>query len=627
MRVHVIDAKNVLAQLAVLSDDQLIKDTQLPVALLCQPETLIRLLELEDIYVQFAAYRLVKAILLNRSCVFAIAAVTATTDNTSQLPLLLRNNRQQVIRTLVQKLARVDQACSGTGRAILELLHGLLKDYRHLVRNLDIQENGDDSDDEDNPSASEAEMETKTQEAVSQHVALTVVQELMACPEFWDAAVLDMILGIRETQYAALVLMIDLEKARVFGAVGLEHGLWESAIFCHRRIVRCMDRWMVGDKVGLLPLKKHLELICISMKPSSPSPHPTGSQLQQLEQSEQDIRRPIEILVALSPLLLDTLRAFREHDSDLDDFSAGRTTFILPNDPNVFLSRNPEALRQLGQICLTAALSILDSIELSDSRDHDNRDDCDVNRDYREQIVALTSKCLIPFLEEWLGNRTLSLLLTVYGEDDAGVSWLLKTMSRIYRRILHLQSSSSSSSFSRLPPSLALSPPSTPPAMLPVSTTSIGPLLDKIQRLVETHVHPLEALFRFLETVGFDYQTVLDLLLTLDDHESGGMLAAVMAILRSFTEDISDQSRIVGRWRQEIQDQAQQQQQQEDEQEHEQRLEQLNNVDDCLAQLSHQIRCLYKNNLFPYNPTPLLHVLDLTQDILSTVLDQFIDNM
>ncbi|KAG0261581.1 hypothetical protein BGZ95_004200, partial [Linnemannia exigua] len=594
----VIDAKDVITQLAVLSDDQLIKDTQLHVALLYQPGTLIRLLELEDLYVQFSAYRLVKAILLNHN---GLCATISATDGNSQLPPLLCNNRQLVIRMLVQKLVNIHQSCSGTGRAILELFHGLLKDHRHLVRNLGYHDNNDTDDSN--------EEEEATVAALSQHIALTVIQELMTCPEFWDEAALNKILYYREMQYAVLVLMIDIEKARVFGAAGAGDGFWKSVMSCHNNIVQCMDKWMAKDRIGLLPPKKHLELICISMKPSSPSQQQSHERFV-----GQDMRRALEVLIALSPLLLDTLQKFQEQDPDLEDFSAGRTTFIVLDNPNASLLNNPEAVRQLGQICLTAVLTILDNLDLSDKGDEIGDD----IRNDRKQIIELTSSYLIPFLEEWLGDRTLSLLLTVYGEDDAGVSWLLRTMSRIYRSLLTLKSSS------HHPSSLVHTTPSTSTTTTPtIPRSSAVLLLDKVQGLLEKHAHPVESLILFLETVGFDYQTILDLLLTLDDHESGGMLAAVMSILRSFTEDTVDQKRIVERWRQEIiQDQQlqplQQEQAQEDQEEH--RLELLSNVHHCLAQLSHQIRRLYKNNLFPYNPKPLLHVLDRTQDILSTLV-------
>ncbi|KAF9142741.1 hypothetical protein BGX30_002277 [Mortierella sp. GBA39] len=570
--LEVVDStEDVIAQLAVLSDDQLVNDTQLHLAFLHQPDTLIRLLELKDLYVQFAAYRLAKAILLNHD-IYTFDR-TLTSQSQSQR---LQDNRQRVIRTLVQKLINIDdRGCSGTARAILELFHELLKDHRHLVRN--PEHHGTDIDDKNDDNSSSSSVDAGTA-AISQHVAVTIVEEL-ATSEFWEATVLDRILGLREMQYPALVLFIDLEKARVPMDVvtGVSDEFESSVITCHCNLIRYLDKWMSSDRIGSLPLKKHLELICISMKPSSlPSQNSSGQQ-RRLERSvdrETDMKRPLEVLTALSPIVQDVLWAFRNLDPELDEFSSGKTTFILSGDnlardstpttvssnarTKAFIS-NPEAVRQLGRICLTATLSILDTF----SSPSTSTINSNVISDYYGKIMELTDKYLTPFLEEWVGERTLPLLLTVYGEDDA-------------------------------------------------------------------------------ETIGFDYQTLLDLLLTLDDpHESGGMLAAVMAILRSFTEDSSDQERVLRRWRLEILDDQQVQLRQLEQhasdsesdtdiagddnhqlqQPHpETRLGLLDNVHHCLDQLSHQIQRLFKNNLFPYNPRPLLHVLEVTQDILSAVL-------
>ncbi|KAG0286337.1 hypothetical protein BGZ96_009536 [Linnemannia gamsii] len=633
--LEVINANddNVLVQLSVLSDDRLINDTHLHLALLNQPDTLIRLLELEDLYVQFAAYKLAKAIFLNTN-------IYSFNNATSQLSSL-QNNCQQIIRILVQKLVHVDQDCSGTGRAILELFHGLLKDHRNLVRNLDQQDHDGDQLSSSSSLAEEEEEKARAVVVISRHAAVAIVQELRRS-EFWEATVLDRILSFREMQYAALVLFIDLQKARVsvVDVNGVSDEFRDSVMVCHKNFVRYMDKWMSSNRIGFLQLKKYLELICISMKPSlyiSPGHHRQQSEVGSVDDREDDNRRPLEVLTALSPIIQDVLQAFRELDPELDEFSSGRTTFILPDNRNIpvhdytptetsattrtrtkaFLS-NPEAVRQLGRISLTATLSILDTLASTSSSD---LSDGNSDSNYYNQIMELTSNHLIPFLEEWVGERTLPLLLTVYGEDDAGVSWLLKTMSRIYRRILD-----------------SLPPPSSHHHHHQQQQQQV----DKIHNLLlESHVHPLEALFYFLETIGFDYQTLLDLLLTLDDpNESGGMLAAVMAILRSFTEDASDQARLLQRWRQEILDDQQLQPQQlqqshdlhgedsdtnsdynEIQQQQQPRLEVLSNVYDCLNQLSIQILRLYKSNLFPYNPRPLLHVLELTKDILSTVLN------
>ncbi|KAF9095214.1 hypothetical protein BGX27_001305 [Mortierella sp. AM989] len=160
------------------------------------------------------------------------------------------------------------------------------------------------------------------------------------------------------------------------------------------------------------------------------------------------------------------------------------------------------------------------------------------------------------------------------------------------------------------------------------------------------YAHPLEALFKFLETIGYDYQTLLDLLLTPDDQQSGGMLAAVMAILRSFTEQKSNQHDLTERWKQEMAA--------EDEMERKEAVLQdfsedllanagirpngdddfhinnnesslstranLLNVEFCISQLVCRIRRLHDKGLFPYNPRALLVVLDRTRDILIPVI-------
>ncbi|KAG0213618.1 hypothetical protein BGX33_002824 [Mortierella sp. NVP41] len=600
--LEALKANDVNAQLAVFSDDQLIKDTELHRALLYQPDALMRLLELEDVYVQFAVYRLVKAILLNNE-----TAVTTTTDTVSDSMQLL-HQRRQVVQTLVQKLVSIDQNCSGTGRAILELFHGLLKDHRHLVRNLNDQEDVED----DRPTSSSSSSSSESKEvAGSQHAAVAIVQELSSSPEFWRLT-MDRFLGFQEMQHAVVVLMIDIEKARLVTGCGRD--FYNAVISCHKELIAYMDKLMTADRIGSLPLKKHLELICLTMKPPSPPPHhPTGQQQQDIGYMKQEsgVKRPLEIFTALSPIVLDTLKAFRELDPDLVHFSTGRTTFILSDSPvhNVndnpkrataprisSLLANPEAVRQLGRICLTAVLSILDNLTIFDG-----------------QIMELTRDYLVPFIQEWIGDQTLQSLLTIYGEDDAGVSWLLKTMSQIHRRLLDLRSLQQSQNHNHHRDATVDHSTATHP-------------LDKVYTLLDQYVHPLEGLFLFLETVGYDYQTVLDLLLTLDDKETGGMLAAVMVVLRSFTEDSTDQDRLVQRWRQEIQQEQQQLSDSDSEDEDvstttstSRRLV-LFNVDHCLGQLTHQIRQLHKNNLFPYNPRPLLHVLDHTQDILFTVL-------
>ncbi|KAG0051756.1 hypothetical protein BGZ83_003320, partial [Gryganskiella cystojenkinii] len=44
------------------------------------------------------------------------------------------------------------------------------------------------------------------------------------------------------------------------------------------------------------------------------------------------------------------------------------------------------------------------------------------------------------FLFDWVGPKTIRSLLNIYGEDDADISWLLRTMSLIQQRLQELTS-------------------------------------------------------------------------------------------------------------------------------------------------------------------------------------------
>lgn len=192
-------------------------------------------MELEDLYVQFAAYKLAKAILLNSN-------IYSFNNATSQSPSF-QNNRQQIIRILVQKLVNTDQSRSGTGRAILELFHGLLKDHRNLVRSLDQQDHDGDQTSSLSSLTEEEEEKARVVVMISRHAAVTVVEEL-GKSELWEATVLDLVLGFREMQYAALVLFIDLQKARVsvVDVNGVSDEYRDSVMVCHKNLVRYIDK-------------------------------------------------------------------------------------------------------------------------------------------------------------------------------------------------------------------------------------------------------------------------------------------------------------------------------------------------------------------------------------------------
>lgn len=222
-----------------------------------------------------------------------------------------------------------------------------------------------------------------------------------------------------------------------------------------------------------------------------------------------------------------------------------------------------------------------------------------------EAIPALDT-----FLHEWVGPQTLQLVFQICGEDDSNVAWLLKTSVGIQQRFeawmafeqhrhteSHVQATTTTTT----------------------TTLSLENFVHRIYAHLHRHVHPVEALFTFLGSIGYDPQTVLDLLLTLDDH-TGGMLGALMAILRKLTEDPVDQQRLKTRW-QELKrrhaDEEDGDTDDDDDEEEEKEGYSLPYIEACLGQLASQIRALDQKSLFPYNPKPLLLVLHRTQELLA----------
>ncbi|KAG0326836.1 hypothetical protein BGZ99_008938 [Dissophora globulifera] len=403
------------------------------------------------------------------------------------------------------------------------------------------------------------------------------------------------------------------------------------------------------------------------------------------QQLARQLKLPIQILALLSPIMLQVFISFRDTDPDLEQLLKVGTTFILcraaeerPTGTNQTngshliqsLLTNTEAMRQLGRVMLTATLSILET--LGDLHDRQLYQDNPVSFDSEsESDLASLLKVLqdilpelISFIRTWVGPGTIKTLLTVFGEDDSGFSWLLTVMIRIQLQLDKLRSQHMVN--------LGLCPPnskndngvdtSSRPSTWRVlgGAFTYSEIIEDLYDHLHNHAHPLEMLFSFLETIGYDYQTFLDLLLTPDEkNESSGMLAAVMTVLRAFTERLPDQQRLLERWRQTIHG--------EDEDEDEGDIEagkmlrenrhedyaddeqdtddgtdidtdsdftrgnalplistraHLFNVDFCLSQLASRIRRLHQSNLFPYNPRPLLVVLDRTQNLLSVVVGE-----
>ncbi|KAF9573319.1 hypothetical protein EC968_008773 [Mortierella alpina] len=252
---------------------------------------------------------------------------------------------------------------------------------------------------------------------------------------------------------------------------------------------------------------------------------------------------------------------------------------------------NPEAVRQMGRVFITGGQAILEAL-LATVRDMTPK-----SRTLSSDMTNLLQHTL-RFVRSWIGPRSLQLLLLMYGEDDAGICWLLKAMSTVQHQLEEL-----------------------------LTVLAPNPLVDGLYEHLFEFVHPLEALFLFLESIGYDDQTLIDMLITIDDHDTGGMLAAMMAILRSLTEQGPDQlQRLVQRWRRELELEMAQGngngQDDEDGSESLTRMSLLCHTQRCLAHLASQIRLLDKRGLFPYNPRTLLIVLDRTQAVLSSIISE-----
>ncbi|KAG0267351.1 hypothetical protein BG011_006768 [Mortierella polycephala] len=147
------------------------------------------LLDHRDEFVQFTVYRLVKEILVNADFL--------------EMNPSVHPQRQRLVQDLFQKLISTQQPIPGQKRTILELFHALMKLHRQRHRCLGTQ----------NDTTTPAIAMARSDWCGMDHVAAAIVREL-ATPTFW-ASTFKHILGAIDTQHAALVLLIDIEKARV----------------------------------------------------------------------------------------------------------------------------------------------------------------------------------------------------------------------------------------------------------------------------------------------------------------------------------------------------------------------------------------------------------------------------
>ena len=329
---------------------------------------------------------------------------------------------------------------------------------------------------------------------------------------------------------------------------------------------------------------------------------------------DEAFRQSVYIASSFSDTTLRLIATLHDSDPQLERFSTRGTTFIH-DDISVDSSMNgdvatltscPEAIRQLGRVYLTATGNAL-HILLKMVRCIDGHESIATH------VQPVTTK-LLSLVREWLGPSTPKIILTVYGEDDAGICWVLKILAQIQQQLVQLRLHGHPSALSFIDPGT----------------------FDELYQHLSSYVHPTEVLFVFLESIGYDYQTLLDLLLTLDDQQSGGMLAAIMTVLRNFTEHELGQTTLVNRWRDAISmedtgvvsaEYDHDSPQGRSTHEHDGDVSsstraRLFHVEFCLAELASQIRRLQSRNLFPYNPKALLVVLDRTCAVLTTVFSE-----
>ncbi|KAF9182166.1 hypothetical protein BGZ50_005099 [Haplosporangium sp. Z 11] len=172
------------------------------------------LLDHRDEFVQFTVYRLVKEMLVN---------VDFLGINPS-----VHLQRQRLVQNMFQKLISTQQPIPGQKRAILELFHALMKLHRRHHRRLGTQ------NDTTTPSIAMASHEWYGMD----HAAAAVVREL-AASTFWTST-FKHIISAADTQHAALVLLIDIEKARV--SIPHNETFNVYVIACHKGIIECMDQ-------------------------------------------------------------------------------------------------------------------------------------------------------------------------------------------------------------------------------------------------------------------------------------------------------------------------------------------------------------------------------------------------
>ncbi|KAF9365843.1 hypothetical protein BGX34_008054 [Mortierella sp. NVP85] len=559
------DTKGLLSK---LSDPRWFSDAELQLALLQDYDLMTQLVNLSDVYLQFMVHKLLMVVLLD-----------------VQSPLIQNefgDCRRALAQSLIQKLVDPQDGARSHQRTILELLHRVFKHQRHLLRH---------------------QVDIHSESTHKDHVARLVIKEL-TLRNVWEA-IFGHLIRAAETQHTTLTLLIDIEKS--WSIAGRNEEMLRSNIaLCHDMIMGSLDQLLDISQFRPSTLRKLFELLCLVLGHIDEEVSADNVAL------DEAFRQSVYIASSFSDTTLRLIATLHDSDPQLEGFSARGTTFIHDdisvdssiNGDVATLTSCPEAIRQLGRVYLTAtgnALHILLKMVWC----------IDGHEAISAHVQSVTTK-LLSLVREWLGPSTPKVILTIYGEDDAGICWVLKTLAQIQQQLVQLHLHSHPSALSSIDPGT----------------------FDELYQRLSSYVHPTEVLFVFLESIGYDYQTLLDLLLTLDDQQSGGMLAAIMAVLRNFTEHELGQTTLVNRWRDAIStedtvsvEHDHNSPQGRSTNEHDGDVSsstraRLFHVEFCLAELASQIRRLQSRNLFPYNPKALLVVLDRTCAVLTAVFSE-----
>ncbi|KAG0321627.1 hypothetical protein BG000_003155 [Podila horticola] len=544
-----------------------------------------RLLDVDSLHAQYVIYRLLKAVLLFDTKHYRDANISY---------------KDAFLRALFRKLAECPVMVK---RSILELYHGLLKNHRQLVEDI---EDGNWPD----------------------HPAGTVLQHLSS-PDMWT--LVPNLLKESLLQHATLVLLIDIEKARTRLDTRTVPGMLRSVHLCHEAILECMPQLLCVDQFAPVVLAKLLELIGTAISPTNSASSIAPSEAIALlvpNHAPSGITVPLAVLSGLGSLAKEAVVTLRDLDPSMEcSFQAWTTTNFVqsehmwdnaPSSVTTVLSSTGN-ICQLGKVLMISVVAIQDMVieefskgsfsSSSSSTSHEPPSSWKMSEQLAEAIPALDT-----FLHAWVGPHTLRLIFQICGEDDT-VAWFLKTSAVIQQRFETWMALFEQNTRLQAPQALAQ------------SLSVLDNFVRRIYTHLHRHVHPAEALFTFLESIGYDPHTLLDLLMTLDGH-SGGMLGALMAILRKLTEDPVDQQRLKARWQEALErghyNEENDDDDEEDDGEEEEGEYSLSHVEACFGQLASQIRALDQKGLFPYSPKPLLLVLYRTQELLVMLNNSYV---